>query len=148
MQISREIQALLDRAKAGERLSESDRLLVIDTLDHLGGYTTAQLSELLGVTDRQIRRDRAKLRERYQQALRDLNLVGELHRQFEITLSRIDQALAEDDHQRVKSLVLRWGVCESFARIAFNFQLDEIAKLVEAVKTKAQRNSHVITQVN
>lgn len=148
MNISREAQALLDQVKANGRLSESDRLALLESLEHAGGYTTAQLSELLGVSERQIRRDRAKLRERYQQALKDLSLVGELYRQFSMTLARMDEAIAEADYQRVRCLALRWGVCESFARIAFNFQLDEIAKLVETVKTKTQTNSHAITHVN
>lgn len=145
MQIPPEIQVFLNRVKAGETLSQSDRLEALDTLDRVGGYTATQIAEMLGVSERQVRRDRAKLRERYQQSLKDLNLVGELHRQFEITLSRMDQAIAESDYQRVRSLALRWGVCESFARIAFNFQIDELSKLIEIVKSKAQVNSNAIT---
>jgi DNA-binding transcriptional ArsR family regulator len=144
MQIPVEIQAVLDRVKAGETLSESDRLEALDALERSGEYTAAQLAQLLGVTDRQIRRDRAKLRERYQQAMRDLNVVGELYRQFEITLSRMDQAIADGDYQRVRSLAMRWGVCESFARLAFNFQLDELSKLIETMRARA----NVVANVN
>jgi len=136
MQTGSEIQSILNRVKAGERLSESDRLEALAALD-TGEYSAAQLAELLGVSTRQIHRDRAKLRERYQQALRDLNLVGELYRQFEITLARMDQAIAQENYQRVKALALRWGVCESFARLAYSFQLDEFAKLIERLKSVA-----------
>lgn len=143
MQIPSDVQALLDRVKSGGKLSESERLEALDALDRAGAYTATQLSQLLGVTDRQIRRDRAKLRKRYQQALRDLDLVGELYRQFEITIGRIDEAIVENNYQRVRALALRWGVCESFARIAFHFQIDELSRLVETIRARA--NGHALT---
>jgi transposase-like protein len=147
MQISSDVQSILARARAGERLSESDRLTALEALD-TGDYSAAQLAEMLGVSTRQIHRDRARLRERYQQALRDLNLVGELYRQFEITLARMDQAIAKEDYQRVRALALRWGVCESFARLAYNFQLDELARLVERIKATVHGNGLGIPQAN
>jgi hypothetical protein len=88
----------------------------------------------LGVSERQVRRDRAKLRARYAQALRDMAIAGELYRQFEITLARMDQAIAQENYQRVRALALRWGVCESFGRLAINYQLDEMARLIEELK--------------
>jgi hypothetical protein len=128
-----ELETILDRVKAGERLKESERLELLEALDD-GTRTAAELAELLGVSERQVRRDRAKLRARYAQALRDLAIAGELYRQFEITLARMDQAIAKEDYQRVKALALRWGVCESFGRLAINYQLDEMARLIDELK--------------
>jgi transposase-like protein len=128
-----EIQTMLERVKAGERLREVDRLEALESLDS-GDYSAAELARLLGVSERQVRRDRAKLRERYAKALRDLAIVGELYRQFEITLARMDQAIAQENYQRVRALALRWGVCEGFAKLAIHHQLGEIEKVIEELK--------------
>ncbi len=138
---------MLNRVKAGERLKESDRLDALEVLDS-GEFTAAELADLLGVSERQIKRDRAKLRARYQQALRDLNLIGELFKQFETTLYRMDQAIVAGDHKRVKSLALRWGVCESFARLAYSFQVEEFSKLVDRIKSVAGNGISVAQSVN
>jgi transposase-like protein len=130
-----EIQTMLERVKAGERLREVERLEALESLDS-GDYSAAELARLLGVSERQVRRDRAKLRERYAKALRDLAIAGELYRQFEITLARMDQAIAQENYQRVRALALRWGVCEGFGKLAIQYQLDEMARLVEELKAR------------
>jgi transposase-like protein len=133
-----EIQTMLERVKAGERLREVDRLEALESLDS-GDYSAAELARLLGVSERQVRRDRAKLRERYAKALRDLAIAGELYRQFEITLARMDQAIAQENYQRVRALALRWGVCEGFGKLAIQYQLDEMARLIEELKKLKER---------
>jgi transposase-like protein len=130
-----DVQMMLDQVKAGRRLRESDRLELLESLDN-GDYSAAELARLLGVSERQVRRDRAKLRERYAKALRDLAIAGELYRQFEITLARMDQAIAQENYQRVRALALRWGVCEGFGKLAIQYQLDEMARLVEELKAR------------
>jgi len=130
-----EIQTMLERVRAGERLREAERLELLEALDS-GEYTADQLAAMCGVSERQIRRDRAKLRERYAKALRDLAIAGELYRQFQITLSRIDRAISEGDYQKVRALAARWGVCEGFGKLAIQYQLDEMARLVEELKAR------------
>ena len=131
-----QIKQQLDGVRTGTPLRKSDRVELVDILDRQLGFTASQLADALGVSQRQIHRDRAALRRRYQQALKDLDLVGEIHRQFQITLERMDAAIQRDDHSRVRSLAMRWGVCESFTKIGLNFQLDEIARLVEQAKAR------------
>jgi len=141
-----EVQTILDRVKAGERLRESDRLELLEALDD-GTRTAADLAKLLGVTERQIRRDRAKLRERYAQALHDFAIAGELYRQFQITLSRIDQAIEQENYQRVRALAARWGVVEGFGKLAIHYQINEIEKIIEELKKLKSRTwggSHAI----
>jgi predicted transcriptional regulator len=128
-----EIRTLLDQVKAGQRLRESDRLELLESLDD-GTRTASDLAKLLGVTERQIRRDRAKLRERYAQALHDLAIAGELFREYRATLERIDRAISEGDYQRVRALAARWGVCEGFGKLAVTYQLGEIEKVIEELK--------------
>jgi transposase-like protein len=133
-----EIQTMVERVKAGERLREGERLEALESLDS-GDYSAAELARLLGVSERQVRRDRAKLRERYAKALRDFAIAGELFRQFEITLARMDQAIAQENYQRVRALALRWGVCEGFGKLAIHYQLGEIEKLIEELKKLKSR---------
>jgi hypothetical protein len=128
-----EVQTILDRVKAGERLRESDRLELLEALDD-GTRTAADLAKLLGVTERQIRRDRAKLRARYAQALQDLAIAGEIFREYRATLERIDRAIADGDYQRVRALAARWGVCEGFGKLAVTYQISEIEKVIEELK--------------
>jgi predicted DNA-binding transcriptional regulator YafY len=128
-----EIQAMLNRVKAGQRLRESDRLDLLESLDD-GTRTASDLAKLLAVTERQIRRDRAKLRARYAQALQDLAIAGEIFREYRATLERIDRAIADGDYQRVRALAARWGVCEGFGKLAVTYQINEIEKLVEELK--------------
>jgi len=128
-----EIQTMLDRVRAGERLREAERLELLEALDS-GEYTADQLAAMCGVSARQIRRDRAKLRERYAKALRDLAIAGELFREYRATLERIDRAIFEGDYQKVRALALRWGVVEGFGKLAVTYQLGEIEKLVEELK--------------
>jgi len=137
-----DVQMMLDQVKAGQRLRESDRLELLESLDD-GTRTASDLAKLLGVTERQIRRDRAKLRERYAKALQDLAIVGELYRQFQITLSRIDQAIEQENYQRVRALAARWGVVEGFGKLAVTYQIGEIEKLIEKIKerTKGEANA-------
>ncbi|MBI1743886.1 hypothetical protein HYR54_12595 [Candidatus Acetothermia bacterium] len=142
MTMAPEIQTLLDRVQAGEELHQSDRIEALEYLERTESLNATQLAAMLGVTTRQIARDRARLRARYQQALKDLDLIGELHRQWCITLERMDRAINSGDHPTVKSLSLRWGVCESFAKIGVNFQMDELAQLIERVKAKEATNGH------
>jgi uncharacterized protein Yka (UPF0111/DUF47 family) len=133
-----EIRTLLDQVKAGQRLRESDRLELLESLDD-GTRTASDLAKLLGVTERQIRRDRAKLRERYAQALHDLAIAGELFREYRATLERIDRAISEGDYQRVRALAARWGVCEGFGKLAIHYQINEIEKLIEEIKRLKER---------
>jgi predicted transcriptional regulator len=133
-----EVQTILDRVKAGERLRESERLELLESLDD-GTRTASDLAKLLGVTERQIRRDRAKLRERYAQALHDLAIAGELFREYRATLERIDRAISEGDYQRVRALAARWGVCEGFGKLAIHYQINEIEKLIEEIKRLKER---------
>jgi predicted transcriptional regulator len=128
-----EIRTLLDQVKAGQRLRESDRLELLESLDD-GTRTASDLAKLLGVTERQIRRDRAKLRERYAQALHDLAIAGELFREYRATLERIDRAISEGDYQRVRALAARWGVVEGFGKLAIHYQINEIEKVIEELK--------------
>jgi hypothetical protein len=128
-----EIRTLLDQVRAGGRLREAERLELLEALDD-GTRTAADLAKLLGVTERQIRRDRAKLRERYAQALHDLAIAGELFREYRATLERIDRAISEGDYQRVRALAARWGVCEGFGKLAVTYQLGEIEKVIEELK--------------
>jgi hypothetical protein len=128
-----EIQGMLDRVKAGQRLREAERLDLLEALD-TGEYTADQLAAMCGVSTRQIRRDRAKIRERYAKALRDLAIAGELFREYRATLERIDRAIAEGDYAKVRALAARWGVVEGFGKLAVSYQLGEIEKLVEELK--------------
>jgi hypothetical protein len=141
-----EIRTLLDRVKSGQRLREAERLELLEALDS-GEHTADQLAAMCGVSARQIRRDRAKLRERYAQALHDLAIAGELYRQFEITLARMDQAIAQENYQRVRALALRWGVVEGFAKLGIHYQINEIEKVIEELKKLKSRTwggSHAI----
>jgi transcriptional antiterminator len=133
-----EIQTLLDRVKAGQRLRESERLELLESLDD-GTRTASDLAKLLGVSERQIRRDRAKLRERYAQALHDLAIAGELFREYRATLERIDRAIFEGDYQKVRALAARWGVCEGFGKLAIQHQINEIEKVIEELKKLKSR---------
>jgi len=133
-----ELETLLERVKAGQRLRESDRLELLESLDD-GTRTASDLAKLLAVTERQIRRDRAKLRERYAKALRDLAIAGELFREYRATLERIDRAIFEGDYQKVRALALRWGVVEGFGKLAVTYQLGEIEKLIEEIKKLKER---------
>jgi len=143
-----ELNVVVERVKNGEQLSESDRLDALELIDLSGRhYSARELAQMLGVSERQIHRDRNKLRARYQQALKDLDLLGELHRQFQVTLARMDTAIAEGNDKRVRSLALRWGVCESFARLAIPSQLAELAKLIEEVRAKAGTDGHAVTDI-
>jgi hypothetical protein len=128
-----EIRTLLDRVKSGGRLREAERLDLLEALD-TGEYTADQLAAMCGVSARQIRRDRAKLRERYAKALQDLAIAGELFREYRATLERIDRAIFEGDYAKVRALALRWGVCEGFGKLAIHHQLGEIEKLIEELK--------------
>jgi transcriptional antiterminator len=128
-----DVQMMLDQVKAGERLREAERLELLEALDD-GTRTASDLAKLLGVSERQIRRDRAKLRERYAKALQDLAIAGELYRQFQITLARMDQAIAQENYQRVRALALRWGVCEGFGKLAIQHQINEIEKVIAELK--------------
>jgi len=128
-----EVQTILDRVKAGERLRESERLELLESLDD-GTRTASDLANLLGVTERQIRRDRAKLRERYAQALHDFAIAGEIFREYRATLERIDRAIADGDYQRVRALAARWGVVEGFGKLAVTYQINEIEKVIEELK--------------
>jgi hypothetical protein len=133
-----EIQAMLDRVKAGQRLREAERLELLEALDS-GEYTADQLAAMCGVSARQIRRDRAKLRERYAKALQDLAIAGELFREYRATLERIDRAIFEGDYAKVRALAARWGVCEGFGKLAIHYQLGEIEKLIEELKKLKER---------
>jgi hypothetical protein len=137
-----ELETLLERVRAGERLRESERLELLESLDD-GTRTAADLAKLLGVSERQVRRDRAKLRERYAKALQDLAIAGELYRQFQITLFRIDQAIEQENYQRVRALAARWGVCEGFGKLAIHYQLGEIEKLIEELKKLKERTGGI-----
>jgi transcriptional antiterminator len=127
------VETILDRVKAGERLRESERLELLESLDD-GTRTASDLAQLLGVSERQVRRDRAKLRERYAKALQDLALAGELFREYRATLERIDRAIAEGDYAKVRALAARWGVCEGFGKLAVTYQINEIEKVIEELK--------------
>jgi hypothetical protein len=133
-----EIQTMLDRVKAGQRLREAERLELLEALDD-GTRTASDLAKLLGVSERQVRRDRAKLRERYAQALHDFAIAGEIFREYRATLERIDRAIAEGDYQRVRALAARWGVVEGFGKLAIHYQINEIEKVIEELKRLKER---------
>jgi hypothetical protein len=141
-----EIRTLLDRVKAGQRLREAERLELLEALDS-GEYTADQLASMCGVSARQIRRDRAKLRARYAKALRDLAIAGEIFREYRATLERIDRAIAEGDYQRVRALAARWGVVEGFGKLAVTYQVGEIEKVIEELK-KIRSQTGVTYAVN
>jgi len=131
-----ELKAALERVRDGGKLRKSERVEALEHLELYNSISAAQAARLLGVSVRTIRSDRAALRRRYQEALKDADLLGELYRQWRISLERIDMAIEERDYKRVKALAQRWGVCEGFIKIAVPYQLDELAKLVEKAKLK------------
>jgi len=138
-----ELKAILKRVSDGEAASKDDRLFALDELLLQRSATNQQLAQVLGVTERQIRRDKAELRERWQTAIRDKHLIGQLYGEWQATLARMDLAIEAADYKKAKALAGRWSVVEGFARIAITAQLDSIAELIEQLqKVQAGRNGH------
>lgn len=136
-----ELNALLDEVRAGNALHKGDRLFALEELMQTGSYRNDRLAQLLGVTDRQLRRDKTALRQRYQQRMRDYAVVGEMFGQFQATLARIDQAIEAVDYAKVKALTQRWGVVESFCKQALPAQLeDHLAALEVALHEHSNPN--------
>ena len=131
------VEALLSRAAQGDRLSDTERLLVVDALE-VQGLSTQAIAKLLNVSDRTIRRDRQKLRELARLGFLTLDLAGELWRQYRLTLERIDEAIARQDYKAVRALGTRWGVVDSFSKLAIGFQLKEIAQVLEEARPKLE----------
>lgn len=136
IKVDDELKAVLERVQQGSRLSKSERLRALEELEFFNTLSAPQLAKLLGVSVRTVRSDRAELRRRYQDAIKDLNLIGELHRQFQITLGRIDHAIEQGDYKRVRALGQRWAVCEGFIKIAIPYQIDELAGLVDKARDR------------
>ncbi len=131
------VEALLKKAAQGKRLPDTERLLVVDALE-ARGMSTPQIAQLLNVSDRTIRRDRQKLRELARLEFLALDLAGELWRQYRLTLERIDEAIARQDYKAVRALGTRWGVVDSFAKLATGFQLRDIAQVLEEARPKLE----------
>jgi len=138
------VEAIVQRARQGVKLSVADRLRVLDALD--GDYTSYELAAMLNVSVRTVRRDRARLRALASREFEILDLAGELWREYRYTLERIDEALRRGDHKAVRSLALRWGVVDSFAKLAVGVKVKELAELLERLKTRAASasNDHLI----
>jgi len=138
------VEAIVQRARQGVKLSVADRLRVLDALD--GDYTSYELAAMLNVSVRTVRRDRARLRALASREFEILDLAGELWREYRYTLERIDEALRHGDHKAVRSLALRWGVVDSFAKLAVGVKVKELAELLERLKTRAASasNDHLI----
>ena len=134
IKVADDVRALLERVRDGGKLRKSERIRALESLELLNELTAPQLAQLLGVSTRTIRSDRAELRRRYEQAARDLALVGELYREWRITMSRIDQAIANENWKRVRALVERWGVVTSFFdRLQARGLEERIARLEETL---------------
>jgi|GEM_PF-1457255 len=131
------IEALLAKASQGQGLSETERLIVVDALE-VQGLSTQAIAKLLNVSDRTIRRDRQKLRELARLEFLALDLAGELWRQYRLTLERVDEALARGDHKAVKSLGVRWGIVDSFAKLTTGLQLKEISQVLEEARPRIE----------
>jgi hypothetical protein len=137
------LETILQKAATGDRLSEVERLWALDALDAEGRHSTHELAKLLSVSDRQIRRDREKLRKLARLEFQSLDLAGEIWRQYRYTLERIDEAIKRQDHKSVRSLALRWGVVDSFAKLAAGLKLGEISSLIEQLKARAVTNGNL-----
>jgi len=136
------VEAIVQRARQGVKLSVADRLRVLDALD--GDYTSYELAAMLNVSVRTVRRDRARLRALASREFEILDLAGEIWREYRYTLERIDEALRRGDHKAVRSLALRWGVVDSFAKLAVGVKVKELAELLEKLKARAASNGYLI----
>jgi hypothetical protein len=137
------VEAIVQRAQRGEKLSVTDRLRVLDALD--SDHTTHELAAMLNVSVRTVRRDRARLRALAAREFESFDLAGELWREYRYTLERIDEAIRRGDHKAVRSLALRWGVVDSFAKLAVGIRVKELAELLERLKARVASNGHLVT---
>lgn len=138
---AKSVESILQRAQAGAKLSVTDRLRALDALDT--EHTTREIAALLGVSVRTVRRDRQRLRALARREFENFDIAGEIWREYRYTLERIDEAIRRQDHKAVRSLALRWGVVDSFAKLAAGLKLSEIDDLIEKLREKAAVNGNL-----
>lgn len=134
LSVDAELKALLDRVKSGKTLSASDRLRALELLEEEGVLSAAQLAQMLGVSVRQIHRDRANLRKKYQELALSLDLLGEAFRGYTVQMAILNRRLADeslDDRLRLSYLrerrELLFGFLDRFAAFRLEDALRKIS---------------------
>lgn len=131
------LEALLDRVKRGEKLSTSERLAALEALEERGALSAPALAKLLGVTERCIRKDRARLRKLHAELARRFNILGEAFRQYHITLAMIDSRLNDANlthRERIGYLKERRETITAFLDRLTAFRLEDALRHAKAAQ--------------
>lgn len=141
------VEALLEKVKRGEELSTSERLLAVELLEERGALSAPALAKLLGVSERCIRKDRARLRKIHADLARHFNIFGELFRQYRIHLAIIDNRLSDgtlSERERILYLRERRETILAFLERLTAIRLEDALRKIGAVNG----NLSSVTQVS
>ena len=141
----KELKVLAEEKRNGSgKVSKDDRVKLLIEYDPVGDLSAKQLAELFGVSSRQIQYDRQDVKEELAIQAKSEELLGEAYSQYRNTLSRMDQAIEEENWQKVLALKRRFGIVQNYLNFALPYQLEDLADMLSETRETLELEDKIL----